>query len=120
MYSNIEAKVALAKCREGRKAYGVRFEKTSIGWMYNWAFTLSEDRAKAEKYGTTKLKGVIYPDDEYPGCPYCGARTFVVCGTCGKLNCNNTDEKVVTCEWCGAKGELTDYDGDGIDSSGDV
>lgn len=28
--------------------------------------------------------------------------------------------KVFTCGWCGAKGELIDYEGDGINSSGDV
>lgn len=46
--------------------------------------------------------------------------SFIVCGSCGKLNCNNTEEKVFTCGWCGAKGELIDYEGDGINSSGDV
>ncbi len=119
MYSNIEAQVALAKCREGKKIYGVRMEKTSLGWKYDWAFTLSESRAKSENYSSTKIKGNIYPDSEYPGCPYCGAKSFVVCG-CGRLNCNNSDEKIFTCEWCGAKGELVDYQGDGFDSAGDI
>lgn len=120
MYPKIEAKVALAKCRESKKIYGVRMEKTSLGWKYDWAFTLNDGRAKKEGYGDTKLVGNIYPDQEYPGCPYCNARTFIVCGTCGKLNCNNTDEKVFSCQWCGATGELIDYDGAGISSSGDV
>lgn len=120
MYSEIEAKVALAHCREGKKGYGVRFEKTSLGWKYDWAFKLSADRAKSEGYGNTKIVGTIYPDGEYPGCPYCKAKSFIVCGSCGKLNCNNTEEKVFTCGWCGAKGELIDYEGDGINSSGDV
>ena len=68
----------------------------------------------------TKIVGTIYPDGEYSGCPYCKAKSFIVCGSCGKLNCNNTEEKVFTCGWCGAKGELIDYEGDGINSSGDV
>lgn len=120
MYSNIEAKVALSHCREGKKIYGVRMEKTPLGWKYNWAFKLSDKRAKAEGYQNTKIVGMIYPDEEYPGCPYCKARSFVVCGTCGKLNCNNSSEKIFTCGWCGAQGELSDYDGTGIDSAGDV
>ncbi len=119
MYSNIEAQVALAKCREGKKIYGVRMEKTSQGWKYDWAFALSEGRANAEKYSGTKIKGSIYPDPEYPGCPYCGARSFVICG-CGRLNCNNYGENEFVCGWCGAKGELVDYKGEGFDSSGDV
>ncbi len=120
MYSNIEAQVALAKCREGKRIYGVRFEKTSLGWKYNWAFELSDKRAKSEQYDNTKIKGTIYPDPEYPGCPYCGGHSFVVCMNCGKLNCNNSDDKIFTCEWCGAKGELTKYEGEGFDSSGDI
>lgn len=120
MYSGIDAKVAVSHCREGKKGYGVRFEKTTLGWKYDWAFKLSADRAKSEGYGSTKIVGNIYPDNEYPGCPYCGAKSFIVCGSCGKLNCNNTEEKIFTCGWCGAKGELIDYAGDGINSSGDV
>lgn len=119
MYSNIDAKVALAKCRESKKIYGVRMEKTQLGWKYNWAFELNEGRAKNEGYGATKIVGAIYPDEEYPGCPYCKARTFVVC-SCGKLNCNNSEGKVFKCNWCGASGELVDYEGAGISSSGDV
>jgi hypothetical protein len=120
MYSNIEAKVSLVHCREGKKIYGVRMEKTSLGWKYDWAFTLSDERAKSEGYGNTKIVGAIYPDMEYPGCPYCGAKAFIICDSCGRMNCNNTEEKVFTCGWCGAKGELSDYDGAGISSVGDV
>ena len=46
--------------------------------------------------------------------------SLIVCGTCGKLNCNNTNEKIFTCGWCGAQGELSDYEGDGINSAGDI
>lgn len=120
MYSNIEAKVALSHCREGKKIYGVRMEKTNLGWKYDWAFKLTDGRAKSEGYGNTEIKGAIYPDAEYPGCPYCRAKNFIVCGTCGKLNCNNTKSKTFICGWCGAEGELVDYDGAGINSAGDV
>lgn len=51
MHSNIEAKVAFAHCREGKNIYGVRMEKTSLGWKYNWAFKLIDSRAKTEGYG---------------------------------------------------------------------
>ena len=119
MYSNIEAHVVLAKCSRTRKVYGVRMEKTAGGWTYDWAFSLNEGRAKSENYSSSKIIGNIYPDPEYPGCPYCGAKSFVVC-SCGKLNCYNSEMKVFTCEWCGSQGELVDYTGSGINSSGDV
>ena len=92
-----------------------------MGWKYDWAFELSDSRAKSEGYGNTKLQGNIYPDKEYPGCPYCKAMAFVVCGGCGRLNCKTGDEsKIFTCNWCGGQGELEAYDGEGITSSGDV
>lgn len=120
MYMDIDAKVALSKCKEGKNTFGVRMEKTSMGWKYDWALKLSEKRANKEDYGETKIVGNIYPDPSYPGCPYCKGNTFVVCGLCGKLNCNNSKKGIFTCEWCGAKGELISYDGAGINSAGDV
>lgn len=120
MSTKIEAQVALCKCQEGKKVYGVRLEKTPLGWKYDWAFTISETRAKSEGYESTDIVGSIYPDPEYPGCPYCKVRNFVVCGTCGKLNCNNPKGNIFTCEWCGSSGELVNYSGSGIKSAGDV
>lgn len=120
MYPKIDATVVLAKCQEGKKTYGVRMEKTNLGWRYDWAFKISDQRAKAENYNETKITGAIYPDEKYPGCPYCGGKSFIICGTCGHLNCHNMKGKIFTCEWCGAQGELTSYDGAGITSSGDI
>ena len=120
MYTNIEAQVALAKCKEGKKIYGVRMEKKALGWEYNWAFVISEKRAKAEKYDSTVIKGQIYPSKEYPGCPYCGTKTFVICGNCKRLYCYDKSERISTCEWCGNVGELADYTGSGISSSEDI
>lgn len=120
MHTKIEAQVALCKCQEGKKAYCVRMEKTSLGWKYDWAFKINVGRAKSEGYDSADIKGTIYPDPEYPGCPYCKAKTFVVCGACGKLNCNNSTGNIFTCEWCGAKGELVKYGGSGIKSVGDI
>ena len=120
MCTKVEAQVALSKCQEGKKIFGVRMEKTPIGWKYNWAFKISDKRAGKEGYDNTKIIGDIYADAQYPGCPYCKGTSFVVCGTCGRLNCNNTKGRVFTCEWCGAQGELINYDGAGINSAGDI
>jgi hypothetical protein len=120
MYANIEAKVSLANCREAKKSYGVRLEKIPSGWKYDWAFPLSAERAKTEGYGSTRIEGAIQADSAYPGCPYCGAKNFIVCGSCGRLNCYNTKKNTFTCGWCGVSGELVRYRGEGISSAGDV
>lgn len=114
-----EATVALCKCKETHKTYGVRFEKTAEGnWVYTWAFPIKESSAKREGYDGTVIEGAIMPREDYPGCPYCGSKFFVVC-SCGKLNCNIGTPGLFICEWCGMKGELGGYDGSGIHAGGD-
>lgn len=116
-----EAKIALCKCKETHKTYGVRFEQMSNGWKYTWAFPIKENVAKREGYDATILKGTLVQDTEYPGCPYCGAKYFIVCGTCGKLNCNTgIIAGKFTCEWCSTIGEIVGYDGSGVKSGGDL
>ena len=120
MSTKIQAEVILSKCREGKKIFGVRMENTSLGWKYNWAFKISDKRANAEEFENTHIVGDIYPDPEYPGCPYCRGNSFIICGNCGKLYCYNEKNGVSTCEWCGNTGRLSNYDGAGISSSGDI
>ncbi len=104
-----EARIALCRCGIAKKVYGVRFEKNNDGWSYNWAFPIKLQEAEREKYGEYLLEGVISKSPEYPGCPTCGANYFVVCGACGKLNCNNATSSHFKCEWCGFEGELSSY-----------
>lgn len=115
-----EARIAMCKCKEAKgKTYGVRFQREGSGWRYTWAFEIEESVGRREGYNETEIVGDINPTSEYPGCPHCGVRAFVVCGACHKLNCNVHKGGVFSCEWCGNVGELSDYDGEGIASGGD-
>lgn len=114
-----EATVAVCKCKESHKTFGVRFEKVAEGhWKYTWAFPMKRSTARREGYDGTIIDGYIEPDDNYPGCPYCGSIHFVVCG-CGKLSCAIITGNRITCEWCGLTGPITQYDGHGFMSGGD-
>ncbi len=115
----MEARIGLCKCREGKRMYGIRFEKKERGWKMTWAFPIKESVAKREGYGDTKIVGDIEVPEEYPGCPYCGSKYFVVCG-CGKLTCNNFPMGQFKCEWCGAAGTLGNYDGSGFKAGNDA
>ena len=54
-----EATVAVCKCKETHKIYGVRFEKVSNShWKYTWAFPMKESTAKREVM-TARLSTVI-------------------------------------------------------------
>ena len=59
--------------------------------------------AEKEGFDKTNFSGSFYTDDEYPGCPYCGAKKCFICGSCGKVNCYDGTDKV-HCNWCGAGG----------------
>lgn len=116
-----EAKIALCKCQENRKPYGIRFERYEDEWMATWSFLLKKDgAAEREHYNKTQLKGLIRRSNDYPGCPYkCGERGYVICD-CGGLNCNSKNEQeMFTCGWCGQTYKLQEYKGEGFDASGD-
>jgi len=120
MFIKPEATVAACKCKESKKTYGVRFEKMASGnWKYTWAFPMKASAAAREGYDQTVIVGDIEPTEEYPGCPYCGVKYFVIC-ECGKLNCNiGTANGTFKCEWCGLTGEIIDYAGSGFSGGGD-
>ena len=97
----MEAAIILAKCYKKNQAYGIRTEKMSDGdWWRTWAFPMDVRRAQKEGYDVTKVQGNLYETEEYPGCPYCGTKSFVQCGKCLKISCWN-GETSLKCPWCG-------------------
>lgn len=103
-----EANVVLAKCRRSHQTYGIRIEKRRDGaWYCTWAFPITEARAISEGYDSIMISGRVNNDPEYPGCPYCGGRGWVSCGSCRKLTCWSDEEKYFTCTWCGNSGVVT-------------
>lgn len=103
----VEATVILSKCSKTKKTYGIRTEKMSDGkWHFTWSFKIDDEKAKKEGYQNTKVFGEILIDNTYHGCPYCGSMNVCVCSGCGMLNCNDKENKVVTCNWCGGAGEI--------------
>ena len=118
-FAEPEVNIGLCRCKEGHRIYGVRFEKEATKWKYTWAFPIKkESSATREGYGKYTIKGSLVLGDEYPGCPYCGAKAFIVC-ECGKLNCNNGETGLFTCEWCGLTGTIGEYKGEGFKSGDD-
>ncbi len=96
----MEANIILFKCSRQSKYYGVRVQKVNDDWVRTWAFKISEKNAKKEGYDQQPIRGNLYATDEYPGCPYCGLKSFVQCNACNKISCWN-GESSLQCVWCG-------------------
>jgi len=105
-----EATVIMAKCHRRKNAFGIRAEKINKQWHFTWAFPIDERAAKREGYDSTTVKGSIVMDDEYPGCPHCGGKNFVQCGSCNKIGCWDNADSYYTCPFCGNGGEVHSVD----------
>ena len=63
--------IGLCKCPTHKKLYGVRIEEEGNKWTATWAFKITEQVAKREKYEANVFPPDIKYHKEYPGCPYC-------------------------------------------------
>lgn len=98
----MEAVILLQRCSRTKRTFANRVEERSPGkWYKTWAFPIKDSRAKNEGYDKSRINGILYSTEEYPGCPDCGCRTSVHCGTCNRLTCWH-GETEMTCQWCGA------------------
>ena len=105
MAGPLTATVVLARCNKTKKLYGMRVEKRGNDWVRTWAFPIDEQKAKQEGFEANKVSGSMNAVDDYPGCPYCGTRSFVHC-SCGKISCWSSESKKHTCPWCGQTSEV--------------
>lgn len=58
-----------------------------------------------EPRGQIQAAFVTTPD--YPGCPGCGARSFVRCGRCQRLGCWEDSWAIFHCPTCGNSGPVS-------------
>ena len=109
-----EATIITLKCASTKKLFGMRTQKFGNQWTATWAFKLSDETAKSEKYDIGHVNGSISLREDYPGCPYCGRRAFVQCGACSQLFDWDGISQKVECVGCGRSLDLgnagTDFD----------
>lgn len=90
--------VRLTCARTGLPNVG-RFERVGASYKLTAA---SRQRPQSAAPGGSDDFGRTQVDvaDEYAGCPRCGARAFVQCGSCRELACWNAAETYFTCPTC--------------------
>lgn len=101
-----DAFAIVAMCDQHKKTYGITVDKISRGrYKLVWAFPISAEKAHREGFDSKKVSGSIELDEEYPGCPYCGAKQFIVCNNCGTVSCYH-GTRTITCPGCHMIGEV--------------
>lgn len=90
-------------CSETRKPFGITVDKRYRNYAFCWAFKINAAQARREGYDKTHVKGAVVYDDDFNGCPHCGAMGFYICAKCGKVVCYHGEE-MVTCPNCGMSG----------------
>ena len=95
--------VVLCRCPESKGLFGIRLDYLEGRWKAAWSFKLRESTAKREGFGNNHITYTGEYTEEFPGCPYCGSKYFVLCGMCDKLTCD-TPDVTTTCGWCGNTG----------------
>lgn len=105
-----EEMVVMATCQQTKKTFGITAVKIGRDYNFTWAFKLNRESAKHEGFENNHVKGNIFNDAEYPGCPHCGAPTWYQCGGCHRFVCMQSNQKMVRCPECGNEGEVVTSD----------
>lgn len=102
-----DAFAVTATCEETHKCFGITVDKVHSNlYKFVWSFKIDKEKAKREGYDQVKVRGGIILDSDFPGCPYCGEKRFVVCSSCQKFFCHH-GQRHVTCPNCGSSGEIS-------------
>jgi len=100
-----EAFAIIAHCNEAKKVYGITVDPQNGIIKFVWSFKISKEKAHREGFDEHRIHGTVSIDENFNGCPYCGIKTFYVCGNCGVVVCYH-GENAVTCPSCGQYGKI--------------
>ena len=113
MAAQNEAVIVLCKCGTHHQTFGIRTERIKSGhWEMNWAFPIKGAAAKREGNDKTTISGAITLAESFPGCPFCGGKSYIVCSNCGHMSCQIMRGAKFQCAWCGIKGVIEGGSGD--------
>lgn len=101
-----DAFAVLAVCEETKRPFGITIDPSGSNLKFVWAFNIDKAKAHREHFDEKHVRGGISLDTNFPGCPHCGSKQFIICGNCGTVCCYH-GQNMFTCPNCGAKGEVT-------------
>jgi len=93
------------QCAQTRRSMTARFIEQGDWWNLAELHTReSQDTTEASE-DSERLTGNFGVAGEFSGCPECGNKAYVRCGTCGELSCWPGSGSFV-CPGCGVKSEV--------------
>lgn len=107
----------IAKCDKTNKSFGITIDPNGKDLKMVWSFKIDEAKAHKEGYDEKKVSGSLIPDTNFPGCPYCGTKEFIICNNCHSISCYHGD-KYFKCPVCGISGEVIQVDSIDIKGGG--
>ena len=96
-----------AKCCKTHVEFNIRLESEKGNWYMVYATKIDEslsDNHLSKVKDELKFDNGIFIGSDY-ACPYCGNKSIVRCGTCGRITCNDGG-KFFKCEYCEDSGEI--------------
>jgi len=87
--------VVMAMCEKTKMPFGITVDPRQGKYVFTWSFKLKLEQAKHEGYDKTSVNGEVVYDNDYRGCPYCGSKSFYLCGKCGKIVCYHGQEMLL-------------------------
>lgn len=74
-----DAFAIMAMCEKTKEPFGITVDPRNGCYAFAWAFKIKKEQAKREGYDKTHVRGMVMYDDNFNGCPHCGAKNFYIC-----------------------------------------
>ena len=105
-----DAFAVLGQCEETKELFGITVDPDSMGHMrFVWSFKLKPQTAGREGFAGYQMRGSIFHDENFPGCPYCGVHEFYICNRCQTIVCYHGQQHI-TCPHCQNSGQIQAQD----------
>lgn len=104
-----EAFAIMAMCDKTQQPYGITIDPKGNDLKFVWAFKIDKAKAHREHFDGKHVRGSISLDKNFPGCPHCGGKQFIICSNCGTILCYH-GQRTFICPNCAAHGEITTVD----------
>jgi hypothetical protein len=106
MPQDINVVIITAHCSKTGHRMGIRLEeKSRRHWVADWAFKIKESIASKEGYDKSRVDGQFEFSHDFPGCPHCESKSFVLCD-CQNLLCYEASSRRFKCPKCGIIGTV--------------